>query len=222
MRKFIKLIIKAFLLLLFVAIAINIYMIISVKDQIISISDISNDKYDCILILGAGIRRNKPSPMLEDRLTTGIEVYNKTPTNKIIVSGDHTKEDYNEVVVMKNYLLEHDIPEENIFMDHAGISSYDSIYRANKIYKANKIIIVTQKYHLYRSLYIANKLGFDEVYGIASDKKVYVNQSKRDIREFFARIKDFFKCIIKPSSTYLGETYHISGDGTKTDDTIAN
>ena len=114
------------------------------------------------------------------------------------------------------------IPEENIFMDHAGISSYDSIYRANKIYKANKIIIVTQKYHLYRSLYIANKLGFDEVYGIASDKKVYVNQSKRDIREFFARIKDFFKCIIKPSSTYLGETYHISGDGTKTDDTIAN
>lgn len=220
MKRFIKIIIKIFLLLVVIAFAINIYVIASVKNQIIDIKEVSQNKNDCILILGAGIRRNKPSPMLEDRLSTGVEIYNATATKKILVSGDHTKEDYNEVAVMKEYLLEHGIPAENIFMDHAGISSYDSIYRAKKIYQADKIIIVTQKYHLYRSLYIAKKMGFDEVYGVVADKKRYTNQYKRDIREFFARIKDFFKCIIKPTSTYLGETYHISGNGIKTDDTI--
>ena len=136
-------------------------------------------------------------------------------SNKILVSGDHIESDYDEVGVMKNYLLEHGIPSEKIFVDHAGISSYDSVYRAKEIYKANKIVIVTQKYHLYRAIYIGNHLDL-EVYGIAADKNIYQSQEKRDAREFLARIKDFFKCIIKPQSTYLGEVHSIKGNGINT------
>ena len=101
--------------------------------------------------------------------------FNNKITDRILVSGDHTEDNYDEVNVMKNYLIENNIPSEKIFMDHAGISSYDSIYRAKKIYKANRIIIVTQKYHLYRSLYIAKKLDI-EAYGVVADKREYQNQ----------------------------------------------
>lgn len=210
-----KKIIKLLIILLVVAITINIYVVLRTKKQIITIEDNDLKDIDCILVLGASIRNNKPSPMLEDRLKTSMEIFNNKITDRILVSGDHTEENYDEVNVMKKYLIENNIPSEKIFMDHAGISSYDSIYRAKKIYKANRIIIVTQKYHLYRSLYIAKKLDI-EAYGVVADKREYQNQSKRDIREFLARIKDFFKCIYKPTSNYLGEVHPISGNGDDT------
>ena len=210
-----KKIIKLLIILLVVAITINIYVVLRTKKQIITIEDNDLKDIDCILVLGASIRNNKPSPMLEDRLKTSMEIFNNKITDRILVSGDHTEENYDEVNVMKKYLIENNIPSEKIFMDHAGISSYDSIYRAKKIYKANRIIIVTQKYHLYRSLYIAKKLDI-EAYGVVADKREYQNQSKRDIREFLARIKDFFKCIYKPTSNYLGEVHPISCNGDDT------
>ena len=125
--------------------------------------------------------------------------------------------DYDEVNVMKKYLKENNIPSKDIFMDHAGLSSYDSIYRAKKIFKANKIIIVTQDYHLYRALYIAKQLDM-EAYGVVANKREYRGQFKREIREIMARVKDFIKCIIKPESTYLGEVIPINGNGDNTND----
>ena len=213
MKKLLKLI----LIFIFLIVMINLYMIIITQKKIVKINDIANDTYDCILVLGAGIRNNSPSPMLEDRLLTAIELYNKGVAPKILVSGDHEYSDYDEVNVMKNYLKENGIPSEDIFMDHAGLSSYDSIYRAQKIFKANKVIIVTQKYHLYRSLYIAKIIDLN-AYGISATKREYINQTKRDIREIAARIKDFFKCLIKPDPTYLGEVIPIKGNGDRTND----
>lgn len=217
MKKLIKIITKTIIVIILLAISINFYVILSTRSRITTIDKIKLSDADCILVLGAGIRNRRPSPMLEDRLLTGIELYNNEISKKILVSGDHISDDYDEVTVMKNYLLDMNIPPEDIFMDHAGISSYDSIYRTDKIYKANKIVIVTQKYHLYRALYIAKQLDID-AYGVIADKKIYQNQSKRDVREFLARIKDFFKSLIKPQSTYLGEVYPINGNGEKTND----
>ena len=192
-------------------------MILVTNKRILKIEKINDDDFDCIIVLGAGIRNNKPSPMLEDRLLTAIELYNEGIAPKILVSGDHEYIDYDEVNVMKNYLKENGIPSSDIFMDHAGLSTYDSIYRAKKIFKVNKAIIVTQKYHLYRALYIANNVEL-KAYGVSSTKRKYFGQSKRDIREFAARIKDFFKCISNPNSTYLGEVIPIQGNGDKTND----
>lgn len=212
-----KKIIKFFLFIILILLIINFYVVLSTKKKIVEIDSLPAEDYDCILILGAGIRRNSPSPMLEDRLLTGIDIYNQKISDKILVSGDHTKKDYDEVNVMKNYLKESGIPSEKIFMDHAGMSTYDSIYRAKKIFKAEKIIVVTQEYHLYRALYIANSLGVD-AYGIPANKRAYAGQTKRDFREILARIKDFFKCLTKPDSTYLGEVFPINGNGDTTND----
>ena len=213
MKKLIKLIIVSILLVCL----INGYIVLVTNKKIASITDIEGDNFDCILVLGASIKNNKPSKMLEDRLKKAIELYDRGVAPKILVSGDHEYNDYDEVNVMKNYLKENGIPSEDIFMDHAGLSSYDSIYRAKKIFKANKVIIVTQKYHLYRSLYIAKTIDL-QAYGISADKQKYFGQTKRDIREFAARVKDFFKCILRPAPTYLGEVISLKGNGDKTND----
>ena len=155
--------------------------------------------------------------MLEDRLLEGIKLYQNNVSNKIIMSGDHGRKEYNEVKIMKDYAIEKGIPSENIFMDHAGFSSYESIYRAKEIFGANKIVIVTQKYHLYRALYIANQLGI-EAYGVGADPRQYVGATYRELREILARNKDFVKCIFKPEPTYLGDTIPVSGNGDITND----
>ena len=191
----------------------NIFIIISTKNRILTIEEVKEiNNIDCILVLGAGIRDNHPSPMLEDRLKTSQILYNQGISPKILVSGDHMKKDYDEVNVMKDYLIENAIPSQDIFMDHAGISTYDSIYRAKEIFSTKKIIIVTQEYHLYRALYLAQKLGID-AYGIASDPRDYTNQTKREIREILARTKDFLKGYLKPKSTYLGEKIALDQNG---------
>ena len=197
---------------------ISLYVRLSTKGQILTESEYSSlSNVDCIIILGAGIWGDKPSPMLEDRLLEGIKLYQNGVSDKIIMSGDHGRKEYDEVNIMKNYAIEKGITSENIFMDHAGFSTYESIYRAKDVFQAKKVVIVTQKYHLYRALYIANSLGL-EAYGVGSDPRQYVGATNREIREILARDKDFIKCIFKPEPTYLGDTIPVSGNGDITND----
>ena len=206
------------LILVLAVLGINGYIKSSAKNQIISVEESSNlEDIDCIIILGAGIWGDKPSPMLEDRLLQGIELYNNNVSTKIIMSGDHGREEYDEVNIMKEFAIEKGVPSENIFMDHAGFSTYESIYRAKEIFEADKIVIVTQKYHLYRALHIANSLGI-EAYGVGADPRQYVGAMYREIREILARNKDFIKCLFKPEPTYLGEAIPVSGNGDTTND----
>lgn len=210
--KYIAILVVAIAVIVFV---INFYVIFKTKNQILE--SVDKDDIDCILVLGAGVRNGKPTDMLADRLLTAIDLYNKNVAPKIIMSGDHSKANYDEVNIMKAFAIEKGVPSTDIFMDHAGFSSYESIYRAKEIFEAKKIVIVTQKYHLYRSLYIANKLGV-EAYGISADLRKYIGQSYRELREVLARDKDFVKCFFKPKSTYLGEVIPVSGDGDVTND----
>jgi vancomycin permeability regulator SanA len=173
---------------------------------------------DCILVLGCLVRSNGvPSDMLADRLRRGVSLYALGAAPKLLMSGDHGRTDYNEVAVMKQYAIDAGIPSEDVFMDHAGFSTYESIYRAKEIFGADKIIIVTQQYHLYRALYAARAMGM-EAYGVAADYHTYVGQSLRDLREVLARVKDFGTGIFQPKPTYLGEFIPISGSGDLTND----
>lgn len=210
--------------ILFLIIIISLLLILTINFYVIKISKVkiieNNNKLkniDCILILGAGIWNDKPSPMLQDRLDEGIKLYKLGIAPKIIMSGDHGNKNYDEVNIMKQYAIDKGIPSEDIFMDHAGFSTYESIYRAKEIFKAKNIIIVTQKYHLYRALYIAKKLDIN-AYGVSSDPRKYRGQIYRELREILARNKDFMNCIIKPKPTYLGETVPVSGNGNITND----
>ena len=205
-------------IILIAILGINLYVKMSTKNQIIDETDYAGlSDVDCIIILGAGVWGNKPSSMLEDRLLEGIKLYQANVSDKIIMSGDHGREEYDEVNIMKKYAIEKGIPSENIFMDHAGFSTYESIYRARDIFKANKVVIVTQEYHLYRALYIANQLGM-EAYGVGADPRKYVGATYRELREILARDKDFIKCIFKPEPNYLGDTIPVSGNGDITND----
>ena len=218
MKKVLKYGIIFIIILAIIIFGINVYVTISTSKQIIKENDYTKlSDIDCIIILGAGIWGDNPSPMLEDRLLEGISLYQKNVSDKILMSGDHGKKEYDEVNIMKNYAIEKGIPSENIFMDHAGFSTYESIYRAKDIFEAKKVIIITQKYHLYRALHIANQLEI-EAYGVGADPRKYVGATYREIREILARNKDFIKCLFKPEPTYLGETIPVSGNGDVTND----
>lgn len=221
MKKVIKLgifLIICIIILIIVALLINRYVKTTTQAQILIENDYTNlENIDCIIVLGAGIRGDKPSHMLEDRLLEAIKLYNNKVSPKIIMSGDHGRQDYDEVNIMKNFAIEKGVPSEDIFMDHAGFSTYESIYRAKEVFEAKKVVIVTQKYHLYRALYIANQLWI-EAYGVNSDPRRYVGETYREFREILARNKDFFSCIFKPKPKYLGEAIPVSGSGDLTND----
>ena len=220
MKKIFKILIAIAIIGVILVLSINFYVIGTVKEKMIKDDDYSSLKnMDCILILGAGIWGDSPSPMLQDRLDEGIKLYNEGVAPKIIMSGDHGREGYDEVNIMKEYAINKGIPSEDIFMDHAGFSTYESVYRAKEIFEADNIIIITQEYHLYRALYIAKQLGI-KAYGVPSTPRKYSGQTYRELREILARNKDFLNSIIKPKPTYLGESIPVHGDGDITNDNI--
>lgn len=201
-----------------VVLGLNAYVRHSSSNRILTVEEAGElSDVDCVLVLGCGVHGDTPSHMLEDRLLKALEVYDTGVTEKMLMTGDHGRENYDEVNVMKDFAKEKGVSDNNIFMDHAGFSTYDSIYRADYIFGCKKIIIVTQKYHLYRALYIAEKLGI-EAYGVNSDQREYGKFLYREAREILARDKDFVKCIIKSSPVCLGEKIPINGDGNLTND----
>lgn len=111
---------------------------------------------DAILVLGCGVRPDgSPSLMLRDRLETGLQLYEAGAAPKLLLSGDHGSIGYDEVNAMKDYVLERGVPSEDVFLDHAGFSTYESMYRARDVFQAQRVIIVSQRYHLYRAVYDA-------------------------------------------------------------------
>ncbi|MCU6763696.1 vancomycin high temperature exclusion protein [uncultured Roseburia sp.] len=202
-----------------VVFGINGYVKYSVKERIITSKEAAQMKdADCILVLGCAVwSGGKPSYMLQDRLDAGIDLYQKHAAPKLLMSGDHGRKDYDEVNTMKNYAMDRGIVSEDVFMDHAGFSTYESMYRAKEIFQAEKVIIVTQEYHLYRALYVADKLGLD-AYGVSADARTYSRQSYRELREILARVKDVFTVAVHAKPTYEGEVISIKGDGNLTND----
>ena len=202
---------------------VDAFVVLSTRSQVTSLFDAAEmDNVDCIIVLGCKVSSDgTPSHMLNDRLEVGTDVYYALAENekgsKLLMSGDHGTKEYDEVNAMKSFAIAEGIKSEEIFMDHAGFSTYESIYRAKEIFGAKKIIIVTQKYHLYRALHIANALGI-EAYGVPADLRQYSGQIKFSAREILARNKDFITSIFKPEPTYLGETITLEGSGDVTND----
>lgn len=199
---------------------INAHVVHSTQAQLLTPEDAALlDDVDCIIVLGCKVKSNgEPSAMLEDRLRRGVELFDAGAAPKLLMSGDHGTMTYNEVQSMKQYAMDCNIASSDIFMDHAGFSTYESIYRALDIFQAKKVIIVSQEYHLYRALYIANALGI-EAYGVHADYRNYAGQSGYNLREILARNKDFLTSIFKPEPTYRGEAIPIWGNGDLTNDT---
>ncbi|MBQ6552567.1 MAG: YdcF family protein [Clostridia bacterium] len=199
-------------------VALSFYVKLSTRDRLLSESELCElGGFDCILVLGAGVTGEEPSSVLHDRITAAVVLYEKGAAPKLLMSGDHARDNYDEVNVMKSKAVSLGVLSSDVFMDHAGLSTYDSVYRAREIFKAKKIIIVTQKYHLYRALYIAERLGV-EAYGAAAEILEREGGAGRELREIAARAKDVVKCVFKPEAKILGEAIPVNGDGDVTND----
>jgi vancomycin permeability regulator SanA len=169
-----------------------------------------------VLVLGASVLRNgQPSDILADRLKVAADVYAAGLADKVLASGDNGNDGYDEVNAMRRYLLEAGVAPEDIFLDHVGFDTYDSVYRARHVFGVTDVIVVTQSYHLPRALYLAEAVGI-RAQGVSSDLQPYVKQRWFSARESLARIKAVGEALFDPAPKYLGDPIDITGDGRAT------
>ncbi len=169
------------------------------------------------IVLGAHVYSDgTPSSMLADRLTTAIELYKAGKVQKLLLSGDHGTTTYDEVNAMAEYCRRQGVADEDIFTDHAGFDTYDTMYRARDVFKVTNALVVTQGFHLPRAVYTARTLGLD-VTGVVADLRPYPGEWRNSLREWPARVKAFFQLnVLKSEPRYLGPAIPIDGDGRAT------
>ena len=150
--------------------------------------------YEYAIVPGASVVNGRLSHMLEDRMKTAVSLYKNGKAKKLLLSGDYESEDYNEVGAMKRYALENGVAEEDILLDYSGFSTYETVSRAKKLFGVKRAVIVTQRYHLYRAIYIGRSFGMD-VIGADAAIRSYRGQAARNMREILALDKDFLLCL---------------------------
>lgn len=197
----------------------NAVVMLSAKRYFLSNEDAAQDAdFDAIVVFGCGVTaQGTPTYMLRDRLETAAKLYFEDAAPKILVSGDHGRSDYDEVNVMKRYLIEKGVPSQDVFMDHAGFSSYETVVRAKEVFLCERPLLVTQRYHLYRCVFAARAAGL-EAFGVCAEGPVYRGRLLREIREIAARGKECLTALLHPEPTYLGPAVPIYGDGNLTND----
>ena len=197
----------------------NVVVTLSAKRYFLSNEEASQKAdFDAIVVFGCGVTAaGNPTYMLRDRLETAAKLYFAGAAPKILVSGDHGRSDYDEVNVMKRYLIEKGVPSQDVFMDHAGFSSYETVVRAKEVFLCERPLLVTQRYHLYRCIFAARSVGL-EAFGVCAEGPAYRGQLLREIREIAARGKECLTALFRPDPTYLGPAVPIYGDGNLTND----
>ncbi len=180
--------------------AINVYMVWGTRGRILKKDQWANFKADGVVVLGCSVRANgEASPMLKDRMQTAASFYKEASVSKMLVSGDNQSEDYNEVAVMKSLAVADGVAADEVYMDHTGLNTYDTIVHSKEFFgDGATIVIVTQSYHLYRAIYLAQQMGL-KAYGVSADVDgIYSGQLYRELREIAARLKDFWYGWSKP------------------------
>ena len=159
------------------------------------------------IVLGAGIYNDQPSPMLADRISAAVQLYKLGRVKKLLMSGDNSSEDYDEVTVMQRYAVKLGVPQKDITLDYAGFKTYQSCYRAKEIFGVKQAVIITQNFHLPRAVYLCNQLGVDAVGLGTPDWESYRRDTvmRYTFREYISTIKALWQVhIIRPQPTYLG------------------
>lgn len=165
-----------------------------------------------VIVLGAKVYDNgNLSSYLKDRVDGALLLYKEGKVKRFLLSGDHGTKQYDEVNTMKEYLMEEGVPSADIFLDHAGFNTYNSMLRAKKVFEVKDCIVVSQDYHLPRAVYIARSIGMN-AYGFAQDSNHLSSIKFNKKREILARVKSFGEVLFSISPTYLGEKIPITGD----------
>ena len=221
-KRLIQLILLAIALFIGIVLFINLFTIGTTYQSMLSVEELIDSEYITedipVIVLGAGVVDNlEPSQILKQRLDQAYAIFEEAPEKQFIMSGDHRDQYYNEVSVMKDYLIELKIPSEQIYLDHAGYSTYDSLYRLKHVIGEDRVIIVTQGYHLSRALVLARGLGLEAVGVPADDSRS--SRIYREVREIFARVKDFAVTYLgyqEENRPNLSEGFHLNMTGDET------
>lgn len=198
-----------------VAGALNGWVVLAARRHIVPAADAP--VRETAIVLGARVFVDgELSAVLEDRVLTAIELHRAGRVRKLLLTGDHGTRGYDEVNAMRRYVLAAGVPPEDVFMDHAGFDTYDSMYRARDVFGVKGALVVTQAFHLSRAVYTARKLGIDAV-GIFADRRPYLNASQMQAREAGSRVKALLELhVLHARPRFLGAHIPISGDGRET------
>lgn len=208
-KKYKKIALYSFTLSMVAVVTVNLYIkSITEKNIYKSERDIPTTKVG--IIFGAGINGNNPSKYLKDRLDAGIQLYNANKIQKILLSGDNGREEYDELTVMKNYCYQHGVDTTKIYIDYAGFDSYSTLYRAKKIFSIRNAVLISQEYHLNRAIYIGNQIGINSI-GYSANKGLYKGYKYVCFREYFSRFKAFIDVLRNRKPKFSGTQIPIDG-----------
>jgi len=205
-RKWVRI---SFILIMFFLIWSNFSVYYESKEFISSDYNKLPDTKVCLLLGTSRTMKNgKPNAYFNNRIEACIRLYNSKKVRFILISGDNSRKEYNEPEDMKKELVARGIPEKRIYLDYAGFDTYDSVIRAKEIFGQNSFIVVSQKFHNQRAVYIARRFGI-KAYGYNAADVKKLGGIKTKIREFFARTKAYFEVKLNVSPKFLGEKIEI-------------
>lgn len=163
---------------------------------------------ETVIVLGASVFSDgKLSPILQDRVDSALELFNQNKVQQFLLSGDHKTDDYNEVDAMNNYLLQKNVPQNKIILDHAGYDTYDSMYRSKAVFNITDAIVVTQGFHLPRTIFIARNLDLD-FRGYEAKPGIYKTTNQLISREKLANFKALWELVFKQQPATLENPYN--------------
>lgn len=207
----------ASLLVIFVA---NAVTVVTTRGNVHTVSQLADelggDPADAVVVLGASVYADgTPSDILADRLEVAVDLYKAGVVRAVICSGDNRSSHYDESDAMKAYCVKLGVPSQDVYVDHGGVTTYDSMYRARHVFGASRIVVATQGYHLYRAMFAADCLGM-QTWGVPTDKGAYDNQTRYSVREILARTKDFFAALAGTEVDTGGEKVSLDASGDRT------
>jgi len=168
---------------------------------------------DCAIVPGARVfDKGILSTTLRDRVEAALEMYRAGAVKKILLSGDHGTVNYDEVNAMRDFLLKRGVAEDDLFTDHAGFDTHDTMARAARIFKVSNALVCTQAYHLPRAIALARSWGLDAL-GLVADRHVYIDSSWMSLRERLAGVKALGVILLGIGPRFLGPEIPITGSG---------
>jgi SanA protein len=209
LKKFLKVMAVAFFALLVLIGSCNLGIYLATKDNMYNDIE-SAPQADVVLIPGAAVSlEGELSPIFIDRVDTAINLYEANKVQKILVSGDNSTLSYNEVNPVRLYLISRGMPDQDIYLDHAGFDTYSSMYRARDIFGVSSVLIATQSFHLPRAVFIAHRLGLNAD-GVNADEGYIFKRNYAC--ELLANVKAMLDLTLLRQPKYLGETIPIMGE----------
>ncbi|MFY9308362.1 MAG: ElyC/SanA/YdcF family protein [Bacteroidia bacterium] len=169
-----------------------------------NLQEVDSSKAGLLLGTSKYSRGGSENDFFFNRIEAAAELFKAGKIKCIIISGDNSREDYNEPQDMKDELIKRGIPQDKIYLDYAGFRTFDSVIRAKEIFGQTTFIVISQKFHNERAVYIARKNGI-EAYGYNAKDVSASKGLKTKLREYFARDKVFLDMLFGVDPKFLGD-----------------